>query len=228
MPQLSEGPTNDLISLIEESFDTETAKELHDSVIRDLEGSDEESGEHLSSSAIDLVGTRFYARVGIGRFQGLPQLTWNGLFVKENRPRFLYVPSTENAFRFFSPSLERWITPGAMDTDGGSTPLFVRVFSQMSPWYYGAAAIIHDWIFAAHRCGHPPDDRLSFQQAAMIAAEATKTLMEVGIRDLDRHLQKYRIDKALVYLVYKANTSPKARRIWDQDARGRACRSQTA
>ena len=44
------------------------------------------------------------------------------------------------------------IRPGAIYTDGGSIPRAVRGVVGFSPWGYGPAYIVHDWLFVAHHC----------------------------------------------------------------------------
>jgi Protein of unknown function (DUF1353) len=44
------------------------------------------------------------------------------------------------------------IKPGLMFTDGGSIPRTFWSFDGLSPWEYGPAFILHDWIFSRHYC----------------------------------------------------------------------------
>jgi Protein of unknown function (DUF1353) len=44
------------------------------------------------------------------------------------------------------------IRPQIMYTDGGSIPRTFWSFDGLSPWEYGPAFIIHDWIFSRHYC----------------------------------------------------------------------------
>jgi len=44
------------------------------------------------------------------------------------------------------------IRPGAIYTDGGSIPKAVQGWAGLSPWGYGPAYIVHDWLFIAHHC----------------------------------------------------------------------------
>ena len=44
------------------------------------------------------------------------------------------------------------IRPGIIYTDGGSIPPAVRGWAGFSPWGYGPAYIVHDWLFIAHHC----------------------------------------------------------------------------
>jgi Protein of unknown function (DUF1353) len=45
------------------------------------------------------------------------------------------------------------IKPELMFTDGGSIPRTFWSFRGLSPWEYGPAFILHDWIFSRHYCG---------------------------------------------------------------------------
>ena len=44
------------------------------------------------------------------------------------------------------------IRPALMYTDGGSIPRTFWSFEGLSPWEYGPAFILHDWIFSRHYC----------------------------------------------------------------------------
>lgn len=44
------------------------------------------------------------------------------------------------------------LTPGRMRTDGGSIPRIFWSFAHYSPWAYGPAYVLHDWLYHQHRC----------------------------------------------------------------------------
>ncbi len=117
------------------------------------------------------------------------------LVIWVDEDRFVYWPKTNDPLVFgLGPALQRKlgikaIRPGLMYTDGGSIPRPLRAFDGFSPWGYGPAYILHDWIFAAHHCimqGRPdPEDpieydkvkRFTFDDSAALLAEVMKTLM---------------------------------------------------
>jgi hypothetical protein len=114
--------------------------------------------------------------------------------------KFVYVPGPVGKnFAFESPSTDRVIAPGMMYTDGGSIPRAFRVFKGFSPWDFGPAYIIHDWIFYGRHCFVDPDDPryedarrfadvngingsrpITFDESAHILAEVIKTLIHKG------------------------------------------------
>ncbi|MEZ5812473.1 MAG: hypothetical protein R3D45_13760 [Rhizobiaceae bacterium] len=199
-------------SLFVESMATDVLK----SIERDMKVFAEKEGVSIQDQIGQfLIGGHFYKKVGVGLFSGLPHLIWNGLFADEKTPRFVHFSSQKRKFRFTTPT-KRVITPQLMDTDGGSIPMILHGWSKMSPWRYGPGYIIHDWIFVAHKCKHKPDDDFTFEQSALILAEAIKTQMEVGFTDFDGKTRKVKRDKDVVYLIYKAVSSRKAKKLWDR------------
>ncbi len=72
-----------------------------------------------------------------------------------------------------------------MYTDGGSIPRPGQLFNGFSPWGYGPAYMVHDWLFVARHCltddtPTPEEKRIAamqFQESAEIIAEAIKTLI---------------------------------------------------
>jgi hypothetical protein len=133
-----------------------------------------------------------YENTTPGTLQGQLIVMWVG------EDRFVYA-SYEDDPLVFTPSSElqvklgiRSFRPGLMYTDGGSIPRPLRALEGFSPWGYGPAYIVHDWLFAAHACllQHQPDmgeprDRteymkvnaVSFEDSAVLLAEIIKTLM---------------------------------------------------
>jgi hypothetical protein len=105
-----------------------------------------------------------------------------------------------------------------MYTDGGSIPRALRAFDGFSPWGYGPAYIMHEWIFAAHHClvqGRPdpkePEEyekvkRFTFDDSAELLAEVMKTLM------VD---QKVRTKPDVFNAISFGVDSVVARNLWD-------------
>lgn len=129
-----------------------------------------------------------------GRIGGPVMTMWVG------PDKFVYVPGPPNAnFAFETAKTGRVIAPGLMYTDGGSIPRAARIFKGFSPWDFGPAYIIHDWIFYGRHCYVDPDDKkyddvrrfadvngingarpISFDESALILAEVIKTLVDRG------------------------------------------------
>ena len=164
-------------------------------------------GQPLSSQD----ALEFYEELGVGAFEGAPVLIWDAFADARERPTFRYVPSD---FAYVT-STGRRIAPGPMDTNGGSIPQPLHAANMFSPWTYGTAFIIHDWIFEAQKCEIEPDADIRFEESALIMAEAMKTLMEVGFVNQDGELKQYRRAPRVVYLMYLAVKSPVARRLWN-------------
>jgi hypothetical protein len=129
-----------------------------------------------------------------GRIGGSVVTMWVGA------EKFVYVPGGEGKnFAFETASTGRVIAPGLMYTDGGSIPRIAQIFNGLSPWGFGPAYIVHDWIFYGHNCYVDQDDAryndvvrfddvngkngsspIGFDESALILAEVIKTLVDYG------------------------------------------------
>src|SRR5262245_3406002 len=69
----------------------------------------------------------------------------------DNESRFIYLPQAQDGLRFQTRD-GREVKPGRMYTDGGSIPRVFWSVKGFSPWGYGPAYVLHDWLFHAHRC----------------------------------------------------------------------------
>ncbi len=137
-----------------------------------------------------LAGCGFvdYPAAPVGRFEGTLFVMWVGE-TQDGRGdgRFVFVPSDDPLIftRLRPDGTEQKITPEMMYTDGGSIPALAQVFKGFSPWGYAPAYMIHDWLFVARKClndgqATPAEQEVaavSFQDSAVIAAEAIKTLI---------------------------------------------------
>jgi hypothetical protein len=145
-----------------------------------------------------------YLTAKLGRMSGSVVTMWVG------ESKFVYVPGRPGqTFAFETATTGRLIEPGLMYTDGGSIPRFAQAFQGFSPWGYGPAYIIHDWVFYGHHCyidsglpgqarfndsarfsdvdgdstkphGHPRRHAVTFDESALILAEVIKTLIDYG------------------------------------------------
>jgi hypothetical protein len=107
------------------------------------------------------------------------------------------------------------IEPTDMYTDGGSVPRVFWNLPGLSPWGFGPAYIIHDYIFAVHRCGwnDPLVQQIKFEESAEILAEVGKALIE---RKLIKH-------DALDAIVWAVRTQY-ARTLWDTPGNAEDCK----
>ena len=116
----------------------------------------------------------------------------------------------------FKPSfMNTAIVPETMYTDGGSIPQIFWSIPGLSPWGFGPAYIIHDWIFLVHRCQRPAPPEvqaITFEQSAQILAEVGKSLVEAGLIK----------DNRLEEIVWAIRTKY-ARDIWDRPATADEC-----
>jgi hypothetical protein len=114
--------------------------------------------------------------------------------------KFVYVPGMEGQnFAFETATTGRVIAPGMMYTDGGSIPRVAQIFNGLSPWGFGPAYIVHDWIFYGRNCyvdqepaeyndiarfddvnGKNGSQPIQFDESALILAEVIKTLVDYG------------------------------------------------
>jgi tRNA threonylcarbamoyladenosine modification (KEOPS) complex Pcc1 subunit len=157
-----------------------------------------------------------YATEEPGTFKGEVAVVWLRGTEGSGDGTFVYVPTEGNPLRFTRPKGEtmgREIVPGMMYTDGGSIPSFARMVNGLTPWNYGPAYIVHDWLFRAKQCLNdnkpkPEYDavaELDFQESAEIIAEAIMALEKSG------RVKKSRISGTLVTA---AVSSPITYRYW--------------
>ena len=224
--QQKSSPT-DLLGLASKMFPPDLArqveKKISEEVVRELQKG---SAKEPKSIATLFLADRLYRSIKVGEFTGTPAVRWNGFNVETGRPTFVYVPEQPTAFSFRTAS-GRTITPGTMNTDGGSIPSILHPLKGFSPWGYGPGYIIHDWLFVAHKCGFPPDNDVSFERSAMVLAEAMKTLMDRGFVNYDGVVQKFPKAEDTLYLVYQAVRSKIARKLWNTHGNVE-CRSDPA
>jgi hypothetical protein len=138
--------------------------------------------------ALAACGFVDYPAAPVGRFDGTLFVMWVGE-TQDGRGdgRFVFVPSEDplTFTRTRSDGTEQAIRPEMMYTDGGSIPALAQVFNGFSPWGYAPAYMVHDWLFVARKClndGQATETEMqmagvSFQDSAVIAAEAIKTLI---------------------------------------------------
>jgi hypothetical protein len=108
-----------------------------------------------------------------GTLSGKLIVQWAG----ENQ--FIYLPDAADPLTFVS-SDGRHIVPARMYTDGGSVPPIFWSLPGLSPWGYGPAYIIHDWLFEQHHCRYPGWETVTFDDSARILGEVIDTLMNRG------------------------------------------------
>lgn len=118
---------------------------------------------------------------------------------------FTYRPDSEQPLLFVRKSGEE-IKPELMITDGGSIPRPFWVMKNYSPWGYGPAFIVHDWLFHMRNCKLPGYEKYSVDEAATIMSEVMKTMMESPGFDYG--------SKTTMYVMYEAVRTQPARDAW--------------
>ncbi len=119
---------------------------------------------------------------------------------------FVFLPDSERPLTFVRKGGDT-IRPGEMFTDGGSIPRSFWAFRNFSPWGYGPAFIVHDWLFHAHNCKLPGYEKYSLGESATIMSEVMKTMMESPGFDYG--------SETAVYLMYEAVQTAPARDAWN-------------
>ncbi len=99
----------------------------------------------LVVAALSGCSTAYYAHTKEGKFWGATCLEWR------NQHEFAFHQNSRHPFYFERANGEK-IIPKSIYTDGGSIPRALWAFRGYSPWEYGPAFIIHDWLFIAHHC----------------------------------------------------------------------------
>ena len=110
-------------------------------------------------------------KISGGGLDGKTLLEWDDGY------RFVFRPKQGQAlvytFPVSHPLAKRLgsITPRSMYTDGGSIPRIFWSVDGLSPWEYGPAFVIHDWIFNRHYCA-PNELGLTMGEANAILYDA--------------------------------------------------------
>ncbi len=153
-------------------------------------------------------GDELYDGLGVGSFEGRISLLWNGM------DSFVYRPDFAKPFSYTT-SKGKKIEPKLMETDGGSIPRVLRGLSKFSSWGYAPAFILHDWLFVAHKCDCAPDNAYTFDESALLMAEAIKTLMKAGFKNYDGAVTKLEKAEDTLYLMYQGVASRIAKNLWN-------------
>jgi hypothetical protein len=115
----------------------------------------------------------------------------------DNENRFIYVPQAPDGLRFQTRD-GREVKPERMYTDGGSIPRVFWSVKGLSPWGYGPAYVLHDWLFHVHRCGKDSaPNKYSLAQANDVLDDAIAFLIitkKVSSNELTRRLIKWGVD----------------------------------
>ncbi len=159
--------------------------------------------------AVTLAGCVSWITFGEGQLRGHVVVIWN------RQDRFIYVPDKNDLLRFKPSFMNYEIVPGPMYTDGGSVPRVLWGIPGLSPWALGPAYIIHDWIFAVHRCKWPADPELAaitFEDSAKILGEVGKALVLANLID----------DNKLDEIAWAVRTRY-AQDIWDSPPTEKEC-----
>jgi uncharacterized protein DUF1353 len=126
-----------------------------------------------------------------------PSMKGTLLIKWDNESRFIYVPDPQDGLRFLTRD-GREIRPARMYTDGGSIPRVFWSVKGFSPWGYGPAYVLHDWLFHAHRCGKDPaPNKYSMEQANEVLDDAIKVLIvtkKVSPNEPARRLIRWAVD----------------------------------
>jgi hypothetical protein len=163
------------------------------------------------SLATFFIGDRFYGKLRAGRFVGVPTLKWDG------PDSFIFMPDASQPF-YFERADGRKIQPTQMQTDGGSIPYVFRALSKFSPWSFGPAFIIHDWLFVAHKRGIAPDTDWTLDSSAIVMAECIKTLMTSGFVRFSGSTAILDKNEDTLFLMYLAVKSIFADSLWNKPA----------
>ncbi len=81
-----------------------------------------------------------------GSLKGSLVLAWDN-----SDERFIFIPAENDRLRYVTET-GKLIEPKPMYTDGGSIPRFFWSVKGFSPWAYGPAYVVHDFLYNEHRC----------------------------------------------------------------------------
>jgi hypothetical protein len=172
--------------------------------------------------ALNACARTDYADIKPGTLEGQVVVVWLGGTKGPGDGSFVYVPTERKPLTFTRPDPNAKVAriePLMIYTDGGSIPPIGRVFNGLTPWNYGPAYVVHDWLFRARQCltDNPGDsqyafvEKISFRDSAQIIGEVIKTLEVTG------RVPKRDISGAIVTAAVHSSIS---RGLWEAE---RAC-----
>jgi len=136
----------------------------------------------LATLPLGACGVWIHDDIPEGDLKGIVTIEW------DKQDNFIYRPDPSPTRRLsFQPyawrGSDKRITPTRMYTDGGSIPRFFWNVPGLSPWGFGPAYVIHDYIFAVHRCGWPDPvvAQITFEDSAEILAEIGAALIRANL-----------------------------------------------
>lgn len=143
-----------------------------------------------------------YRHTNAGRLSGRLIVEWYSPNL------FIYRPDTASPLTFARRNGDV-LVPSTMYTDGGSIPRELWVLRNYSPWGYGPAFVVHDWLFNVQNCHLTSYKEYSYNlaDAAQVMSEVMKTLIETPGFDYG--------NRTSMYLMYEAVQTPIARKDWE-------------
>ncbi len=134
----------------------------------------------LAILLLSACGVWIHDDIPAGDLKGVVTIEW------DRQDNFIYRPDPRRALSFQPYAwrdTDKRITPTLMYTDGGSIPRFFWNVPGLSPWGFGPAYVIHDYIFAVHRCGWPDPvvAQITFEDSAEILAEIGAALVRANL-----------------------------------------------
>ena len=174
-------------------------------------------------------GFRLSLICGTAFLTGCSDLEYNKHKVGELKGRLIIEWISSDSFRFLKHATDPLrftrhdgmkIVPGTMITDGGSVPAALRSVKTYSPWGFGPAFVIHDWLFQMKSCKLPGYEKLTLDSSADIMAEIIKTMMES--KDYGEP------DKLTLYSMHQAVKSRYAKEMWENGVCVKVPRRATA
>lgn len=155
----------------------------------------------LMLAAVTGCADAHYQRMDAGILKGRVIVEW----YKPNL--FVYRPDPQAPLVFTRKRGGAPIQPRLMYTDGGSIPRPFWALRNYSPWGFGPAFIVHDWLFHMRHCQLEGYRDHSLHDAAIIMSEVMKTLMETPGFEYG--------SESSVYLMYEAVQTAPAKESWE-------------
>lgn len=132
--------------------------------------------------ARNALAAAHWAETEVGEIKGKLVVQWQG------PDKFIYIPDQREPLSFIRKKDGKAIdiiTPGKMYTDGGSIPRVLWIDKDFSPWMFGPAYIVHDWLFELKHCNLPGNEKYDHHIAAQIMAEVIKTQLVNTYGDME-------------------------------------------
>lgn len=148
----------------------------------------------------------------VGSIEGKIRLIWD----VDSSGKFIYLPGDDPLIfirKKEGKEIDRIVLDKAFYTDGGSIPRIAHTSENYSPWKFGPAFLVHDWLFEMKHCELAGVEKYDYEKAADIMAEVIKT--QLLLTEGEWHLSENTSDTVMpLFNIYRP-VLDNSKKLWD-------------